>query len=54
MDLASVVQAVSVGLLFWVGRSQLEAARLLAVHDEKHKRHDARLDKLEDRHTCQH
>jgi hypothetical protein len=41
--LASAFLGVIVLILGWTARTLLEAARQLAVHEEKHERHDERL-----------
>ena len=45
--LANAMQALSIAGLVWAGRQLLESSRLLAVHEERHKRHDERLRLLE-------
>lgn len=45
--LAGLLGTIVVGLIGWTASSLLETNRTLAVHAEKHSRHDARLEKLE-------
>lgn len=56
MDFTQLVSAGTVAALLWSARTLLEAVRLLAVHEEKHRTHEARLEKLEKHHDthCPH
>lgn len=56
MDFSQLVSAGTVAALLWAARTLLEAVRLLAVHEEKHRSHETRLDKLEKHHAgnCPH
>ena len=48
MDLILQMGAgVSAMLLAWAAKTLLDATRILAVHDEKHRRHDERISQLE-------
>lgn len=49
IDIAAILQVGTAGALLWVFRTALEISRTLAVHEEKHKRHDARIGALEAR-----
>lgn len=56
MDFNTLLSAGTVAALLWAARTLLEAVRLLAVHEEKHKVTEHRLKKLEDHHAthCPH
>lgn len=49
LNLSLVLQGGGLALLLWASRQLLESNRVLAVHAEKHTRHDARLEKLEEK-----
>lgn len=45
--MAVIIQGVTVAMLAGAGKLMLETWRLVGVHEEKHRRHDARLEALE-------
>jgi hypothetical protein len=47
--LVAVLQAVTVAVLVWFGSKVQHLAESVAVHEERHRRHDARLEKLEEK-----
>lgn len=49
LDAAVILQAVTVAVLVWFGKKVQSLAETSAVHEEKHRRHDARLSHLENR-----
>lgn len=47
--LQTIAAAGTVGLLAWVARTMFRVSERLAVHEEKHHRHDARFERLEEK-----
>lgn len=47
--LGVILQGGTLAAVLWVGREIVDLGKKTAVHDEKHRRHDARLDLLEQR-----
>lgn len=47
MELAAVLQALTVAAIVWFGGKVQKLAETVAVHDERHRRHDERFKNLE-------
>lgn len=47
IDMSVLMQAVMIAVLIWFGRKVQDMAETVAVHGEKHKRHDERFNQLE-------
>lgn len=47
MDVVALLQALTVAAIVWFGGKVQKLAETVAVHDERHRRHDDRLKTLE-------
>lgn len=54
MDIANILQTLTIAVLIWVGNRIVTVSEKTAVHEEKLSAHHERINKLEEKPACPH